>query len=127
MGQDPNKALSLIVEEGRFELVRERLTLWGSRYGPGDCVLKMENGRLEKSVPSVPWRFHWTCVGLPGTPQEGWWYEYVGCAGNRHPDELAPYRTMVGIVRRVNAHGAEFPAGEINTIVLWLPANSDEF
>ncbi len=128
-GLDPEKVLSsLVVEEGQFYLSLEgRSHLYGRRYGPGDCMLEVVDGYLSESLPVTPWLFHWVCVGFPGTPQEGWRYEYVGCAGNRHPDEKAPYRSMVGIVRRINAHGPEFPAGEINTVVLWLPPDSDPF
>jgi hypothetical protein len=127
VGQDPEKALSLVAEEGQFNLFPQVNTFWGWRLGPGDCKLQVVDSHMEKARPDLPWRFHWTCVGLPGSPQENWRYEYVGCAGNRHPDEKAPYRSMVGIVRRINAHGPEFPAGEINTVVIWLPPDNDIF
>jgi hypothetical protein len=108
VGNDPQAALGLIFGEGVFDFEAGEGDSFGGALGMGTGYALTLEGR---ALPGDPPGFSIVGLGVPGTPTEGWRYDYHGVSGYEWPDGVDQVPSLLGIVIRVNAHGPQAPAG----------------
>ncbi|WP_019832900.1 hypothetical protein [Sphingomonas sp. PR090111-T3T-6A] len=107
---DASAALALINGEGVFDLEMEGSILRGGLGMGLDHALALR-GTVTPGHEDAPLRFSMIGEGMPGTPTEGWRYDYRGEAGHLWPNAVDQRPSLVGTVIRVHAHGPDAPAG----------------
>lgn len=110
VGGDPAAALALLSGEGVFEFGETDGDRFGGGLGFGSGhaltltgeTIRLGGGREEYVLVGL---------GLPGTPTEGWRYDYRCSLGHVWPEAADRAPPLLGTVLRVNAHGPDAPAG----------------
>lgn len=108
VGEDAAAALALIFGEGTFDFEPENHDRFIGGLGMGSGYALSLEGLL---IASDPVQFSIIGRGIPGTATDGWRYDYHGTAGYTWPSGTDQVSSLLGTVLRVNAHGANAPAG----------------
>jgi hypothetical protein len=102
---DPQKALDLIFGEGVMTLEAPVGTaLKGTLDLGGGFVLEL-NGAILGEPSVAPPVLRISGIGRPGTPTDGWEYDYVGYLTWTWPNGVGQVPTIVGTVVRAKPHG----------------------
>jgi hypothetical protein len=102
VGGDPAKALSLLFGEGVMTFdVNPGGTLKGNLDMGGNMVLDLA-GTIRAADPAV---LRIAGIGRPGTPTDGWEYDYVGYLAETWPKGIDQVPAVVGTVIRTKPHG----------------------
>jgi hypothetical protein len=103
--QNAALALSLIFGEGVITVDNTDLKMFkGSFDMGGGFVLDME-GTVKWQTYVSPTIFEISGKGRPGTPTEGWQYDYVGYLAWQWPNGIGQVPAIVGTVIRTKPHG----------------------
>jgi hypothetical protein len=116
VGDDPQKALSLIFGEGVFDFQAWSDRIFRGTLDLGGGYLLDLSGFVLDAGEETP---VYAIVGLgrEGTPTAGWRYDYRCTGGYQWPDGADQVPSLVGTVVRVNQHGPHSPAGVVASFV----------
>jgi hypothetical protein len=108
VGNDAGAALALIFGEGVLDFEAGENDRFGGTFDMGSGYALTLDGEV---LPGDPPGFSIVGLGIPGTPTEGWRYDYRGVPAYEWPNGVDQVPSLVGTVIRVNAHGPSSPAG----------------
>lgn len=103
--QDAALALSLIFGEGVFTFENTDLKVLKGTFDMGGGFLLDLEGTVRWQTYVSPAIFEFTGKGRPGTPTDGWQYDYVGYLAWQWPDGIGQVPAIVGTVLRTKPHG----------------------
>jgi hypothetical protein len=105
VGSDPQKALDMIFGEGvmTFDLPVGN-ALKGTFDMGGGYILDL-TGSVQGNPSSAPPVIQLSGIGRPGTPTDGWEYDYIGYLAWAWPNGVAQIPAIVGTVVRAKQHG----------------------
>jgi hypothetical protein len=105
VGGDPAKALSLLFGEGVMTFdVNPEGALKGNLDMGGNMVLDLA-GTVSAPAGPEPVLLRIAGIGRPGTPTDGWEYDYVGYLAETWPNGIDQIPAVAGTVIRAKPHG----------------------
>lgn len=111
---DPTKALALIFGEGVFTLTQDEQTISGEFVMSSDYILDVR-GQLTDTESATKLAF--VGKGRPGTPTEGWEYDYQAFLCPVWPTSVNQVPAFVGTVLRAVPHNGA-PAGVTASFIM---------
>ena len=111
IGDDAAAALDLIFGEGVFDLTQDDDGHFHGALGMGTGYALTLTGTIDAVGGEMTRVFAIVGLGVPGTPTEGWRYDYRCALAYAWPEAVDQIPCLIGTVVRVNPHGPGAPAG----------------
>lgn len=111
VGDDAGRALALILGEGVLDFDAASGAEFRGALGMAGGHALALIAMVDQPEAALP-LFSMIGTGIPGTPTEGWRYEYRGSAGYLWPAAVGQPPCLLGTAIRMNSHGRGAPAGE---------------
>lgn len=107
IGSDSTAALNAIFGEGifTFDKTPDPKVLKGTFDMGGGYLLDLA-GTVTAQTSAAPMTVTMTGLGRPGTPTDGWQYDYIGYLAWQWPNGVAQVPAIAGTVVRTKPHGA---------------------
>jgi len=112
IGSDAKAALGLILQEGFLNLDATGLDSFSGGMGiSSGLALAVEGTVIRHDGGEDGEEYALTARGIPGTPTQGWRYEYRCATAYAWPEAANQQPALLGTVLRARAHGPKAPAG----------------